>query len=206
MPEGSQWKHAPIDTPREDGATDTPTSQAPRRRPARAQARSKKPLVVGLVITIVLVLAAATGGYLWSKVQPAATVTQTQVANRTPFKMELPASIGEYSRDASDGQDPHKGEDGKVTLSATYAKGGRPAFVLMLARPYSETRALMTDLNMNAVAEQEDGLCGTSGDNNLTGCSVIRDDTGIVVVSQVDTSRADLMKLTDQIALAIAGQ
>lgn len=205
MADGSQWKHAPIDTPRVDEADRAPSPGA-RRRPARAQARSKKPLIIGLVITVVLVLAAATGGYVWSKVQPAATVTQTQMPNRTPFKFELPPTIGDYSRDASDGQDPHKGDDGKTTVSATYAKGGRPAFVLMLARPYSETRALMTDLNMNAVAEQEDGLCGTSGDNNLTGCSVIRDNTGIVVVSQVDTSRADLMKLTDQIALTIAGQ
>lgn len=226
------WRHVGGPSPATDpvGADETPgpdetapaagTSPAAAGRPrgVRIRGRSRRParaseplpsrgrrLLIGLVISALLIMLAAAGGYFVSHLAPDVVTTQTQTATRPPFAMQLPLQVGEYSRDANQGNTPTKNADGKTTLSATYTKGGQPAFVLLLARPYSDGKQFMLDLNMNAVTSLEDGMCGVSGDNSNSGCSVIRDDTGILVLSTVDMSRADLMALTHRIAQQVAG-
>ena len=156
--------------------------------------------MIGLLVSALLMALAAGGGYMASRMRPVETQTQTQVATKPPFKLELPLTVGEYSRDANDGNTSTTAPDGKKTLSATYSKGGQPAFVLLVARPYKAGKVFMRDLNMNVVSPVEEGLCGISGDNNNDGCSLIRSNTGILVLSTVDMSRADLMELTRQVA------
>lgn len=224
----SGWRHVPSPSeaePRDGGATSegepgagdgpggtTPTHVPGSRRVRRRPARASEPLpsrgrglLVGLVVSAMVVVLAAAGGYLASRLTPENVSTQTQTATRPPFELTLPLQIGEYSRDANEGNTPTRAADGKTTLSATYSKGGQPAFVLLLARPYPDGKQFMLDLNMNAVTPVEDGLCGVSGDNANNGCSVIRDNTGILVLSTVDVSRAELMDLTHQISRQVAG-
>lgn len=179
-----------------------------RRGPARAADPTPsrtRPLVIAAIVSLLLVGLAAGFGWVYARSQPDTVTTQTQLATRPPFEMVLPLEIGDYSRDANQGNTPNTGADGKVTISATYAKGGQPAFVLLLGRPYGDGREFMRDLNMNAIAEVDDGLCGISGDNQNDGCSLVRDNTGILVLSTVDISRADLMVITQQAATQLAG-
>lgn len=223
--DGSSWRHvsSPSDAPAVAEGTEPVPSAASepttapqgasrlrgrRRGPARAAEpvpRRHRGLLIGLIISALVVGVAAIGGYLVSRYTPETISTQTVAPTRPPFKLELPLQVGEYSRDANQGNTPTKGVDGKTTLSATYSKGGQPAFVLLVARPYTDGKVFMQDLNMNVVAPVEDGMCGVSGDNNNDGCSLIRDNTGILVLSTVDMSRTDLMALTRRIADQMAG-
>lgn len=211
--EGRSWHHvaspSSVSSAQEAEPTDGLVRENRRRRGmARAAEPSPsrtKPLVIAAIVSLLLVAMAAGFGWLYARSQPDSITTQTQVATKPPFAMTLPLEFGEYSRDANQGNTPNTGDDGKVTISATYAKGGQPAFVLLLGRPYADGRDFMRDLNMNAIAEVEDGLCGISGDNQNDGCSVIRDNTGILVLSTVDISRADLMLLTQQAATQLTG-
>lgn len=177
-----------------------------RRGPARAAEPvpgRARPIVIVLVVSLVLAIVAAGFGWLYARSRPSAVTTQTQVATRPPFELKLPLELGEYSRDANQGNSPNVSEDGKTTISATYSRGGQPAFILLLARPYDDGKVFMRDLNMNAVGSVEDGLCGISGDNQNDGCSLIRENTGILVLATVDLSRADLMNITHQAATAV---
>lgn len=176
----------------------------PRRRgrPARAAETTRRrgvALAIGLVISALLVALAAGGGWIVSRLTPEPTTTET-VATKPPFKMELPLGIGEYSRDANQGNSPKKNDDGTTTLSAPYSKGGQLAFVLLLARPYNDGRTFMRHADMNAVSEVQDGLCGISREHQRSGCSVIRSNTGILVLAQQDMSQEDLMALTLRVA------
>ena len=209
--DGGRWQH--VASPASPSDKVTPTDGLVRegrrrRRPARASEpvpSRTRPLVIGLVVSLLLVALAAGLGWTYARTRPTAVTTQTQLATKPPFEMVLPIELGEYSRDANQGNTPTVQSDGKTTISATYSRGGQPAFVLMLGRPYDDGKAFMRDLNMNAVAEVDDGLCGISGDNMNDGCSLIRDNTGILVLTTVDMSRADLMALTQQAATQLAG-
>ncbi|MGA4670022.1 hypothetical protein ACPCG0_09530 [Propionibacteriaceae bacterium Y1923] len=212
--DGSGWQH--VSSPASSDSADKvePSDGLVReRRRRRGPSRAAEPvpsrtrlLVIAGIVSLLLVATAAGVGWIYARSQPAAVTTQTQVATRPPFELVLPLEIGEYSRDANQGNSPNVGSDGKTTISATYARGGQPAFVLLLGRPYDDNREFMRDLNMNAVSEVEDGLCGISGDNQNNGCALIRDNTGILVLSTVDMSRADLMALTKQAATQLTGE
>lgn len=211
--EQGRWQHvaSPSRPPASDQVTPTDGLIRERRRrrgPARAAEPTTsrtRPLIIAAIVSLLLVGMAAGFGWIYARSQPDTVITQTQVPTRPPFDMVLPLQIGDYSRDANEGNTPSKGADGKQTLSATYAKGGQPAFVLLLGRPYDDGREFMRDLNMNAIGEVDDGLCGISGDNQNDGCSLIRDNTGILVLATVDLSRADLMAITQQAASQLAG-
>lgn len=214
MPEGESAPSSDLGVPAPDdrGRAIAPPPRRPRlgrRRPARAAdpiPSRGKALLIGLVISALLVALAALSGWLIARSTPEPVTTTTATATHPPFKMELPLQVGEYSRDANDGNEPVKGADGKLTLAATYRKGGQPAFVLIVGRPYSEGKTFMRESNMLGVAPVDDGLCGTSADHDgLDGCSLIRDNSGILVVSTVDISQQDLMALTQQVTRQIAG-
>lgn len=212
--ENEGWRHVSSPTSATSAAeaseVSTPGATARRRRrgPSRAAdpvPKRSRTLLIALLVSALLCALAAAGGYLVSRLTPSSTSTQTVAATRPPFEMELPLQVGEYSRDANQGNTPTKGVDGKSTLSATYSRGGQPAFVLLIARPYTDGKAFMRDLNMNVVAPVDEGLCGVSGDNNNDGCSLIRDNTGILVLATVDMSRAELMALTRKATQQMAG-
>lgn len=211
---GGGWRH--VSSPSSPGSSSAgePSDGLVRERPRRRRASRAaeplpsrtKPLVIAGIVSLLLVALATGFGWIYARSQPDSVTTQTQVATRPPFELVLPLEIGEYSRDANQGNSPNVGADGKTTISATYSKGGQPAFVLLLGRPYDDNREFMRDLNMNAVSEVDDGLCGISGDNQNDGCALIRDNTGILVLSTVDMARADLMALTQQAATQLTGQ
>lgn len=206
--DAGRWQHVASPATSSSATEVTPTDglvteRRRRRGPARASEpipSKTRPLIIAGIVSILLVAMAAGIGWVYARSQPDAVTTQTMVPTKPPFEMVLPLEIGAYSRDANQGNTPSTGADGKVTISATYTKGGQPAFVLLLGRPYTDGREFMRDLNMNAIAEVDDGLCGISGDNQNDGCSLIRDQTGILVLSTVDISRADLMVITQQVA------
>ncbi|MGA4506688.1 hypothetical protein ACQB6R_14155 [Propionibacteriaceae bacterium G1746] len=184
-----------------DGLVRTPVRRRGRMaRAAEPQQSRLRPWVIGAVVAVLLVALAAGLGWIYARSQPDVVNTQTQVATGTPFRLELPIQLGEFSRDANQGNTPNVNRDGKTTLSATYSKGGQPQFVLLLARPYDTTEVFMRDLNMNAISNVDAGMCGVSGDNMNDGCALIRDQTGILVLSTVDMSREQLMKITQQAA------
>jgi len=158
-----------------------------------------------VIVSLIVITLAAGSGYLVNRLRPQAVTTQTATVTGPPFEMKLPLSIEEYSRDANEGNNPATAADGKVTLSAAYSKGGQDAFIVVLARPYSDAKTFMQDANMHVVAPVEDGMCGISGDNKNDGCALMRDNTGILVVSTTSTSRKDLMALTRKVADTVAG-
>ncbi|WP_026377597.1 MULTISPECIES: hypothetical protein [Aestuariimicrobium] len=159
-----------------------------------------------LVATVVLALVAAAGAYLVNRWTPTATQTTTVTPPppRATWALELPVTVGAYSRDASEGATPSLGTDGKTTISARYSKEGRQAAVVLMSRPYKNLKEFMTVANMNAVTPQGEALCGFSGDFNTEGCAIQRDDTVILTVAVGDTTRTELLALADNVAAQVA--
>lgn len=192
-------------------------SRGRRRRPARGVVEDKAPKrragLILAIVTVMLVLAASASGYLVNKFTPATVTTQTVTPSAAPatWKLALPVTIGEYSRDANVGASPVVGADKKQTVSAPYTKAGQPAVVMVLSRPHADGKLFMQEANMNAVVEmmgttpENSGWCGVSGDNNLDGCALIRDDTAVMVLAVQDISRVDLMALVVEVADTIDG-
>lgn len=159
-----------------------------------------------LVATVVLALLAAAGAYLANRLTPAAiqTSTVTPPPPSATWALDLPVTVGAYSRDASEGATPSTGSDGKTTVSARYSTHGKQAAVVLMSRPYKNLDEFMTVANMNALTPQGDALCGFSGDFNTEGCGIQRDDTAILVVAIGDTSRTELLQLAQAVAEQVA--
>lgn len=187
-----------------------PSRRGRKARPARAlkedTSARRRTLLILAVATVIVALLAAASAYLANRLTPEAvqTTTVTPPPPSATWALELPVTVGEYSRDASDDATPTKGSDGKTTISARYARNGQQAAVVLISRPYRDLEEFMTLANMNAVTPQGEALCGYSGDFNTEGCAIQRDDTAILVVAVGDTSRADLLSLADDVAAQVA--
>lgn len=203
------WKH--VAGPDEPPQPTTGGRRAQARRPARVQVEDKTPrrraMLILTVVTVALVAIAAGGGYLVNRLSPASVITQTVTPTAAPgsWPLALPVSIGDYSRDANQGATPTRGADGKQTVSAQYSRQGEPAALILLSRPHTDGKLFMQEANMNAVTEASTGWCGISGDNDLDGCLVIRDQTAVLVMAIQDISRDDLIALTTQVADQVDG-
>lgn len=198
---GRRFAEEPDESPETDG---TPEDSADRRRrgPSRAaepeagSRPSRRALLFGTVLVLVVVIVAGVAAYFINSAQPA----DPSVRPSSKWALALPVQIGDYSRDPNAGGSP-SADSGRTTVSATYAKGGKDAVVVLMSRPESNLKTFMKDAAMNAVTEQElsngsgSAQCGTSSDNNYTGCVVLQDDTAVLVMGLLDQSRQELADL-----------
>lgn len=177
-------------------------SDSRRRRPSRAaepdssSGPSRRALLIGTFVVVLVVVVAGIAAYFINSSQPTTPTTRPS----STWELALPVQVGNYTRDPNSASSPSAGS-GRTTVSATYAKDGKDAVVILMTRPESDLKQFMKDAAMNAVTEQElskgsgSAQCGTSSDNNYTGCVVLRDDTAVLVMGLLDQSRQDLADL-----------
>lgn len=192
----------------DSGVESGPASRRRRRGPARAETQPKRHRAALLVAigSLVLVAVAATSGYLINRLNPTPVATTTVVARAT-WPLALPVTVGDYSRNVNQGASPSSGADGKQAVAATYAKGGQAAITVLAARPTTDLKTFLIDLNVGAVQAVEDAQCGIQGDgDNYSACAVVRDGTGILVLDlQGSLSRESLVAIAKQVATQMAG-
>lgn len=198
---GRRFAEDPDETPE---IQDIPDDSGDRRRrgPSRAAEPeagtrpSRRALLIGTIFVVLVVIVAGIAAYFINTAQPADPTARPS----STWELALPVQVGDYSRDPNAGSSP-SADGGRTTVSATYAKGGKDAVVVLMTRPESDLKKFMKDAAMNAVTEQElsngkgTAQCGTSSDNNYTGCVVLQDDTAVLVMGLLDQSRQELADL-----------
>lgn len=170
-----------------------------RRGPSRAAepppgpGLSRRTVLAGLIITIVVLLVAGAAAYFINAAQPATPSAPPS----SRWALALPVQVGQYSRDPNGGSTPSSG-GGRTTISATYSRNGKAAYVVLMSRPENDPKRFMDEAAMSAVSEQSlsdrsgAALCGTSSDSNATGCVVMKDNTAVLAMGLADQSRQDI--------------
>ncbi len=196
------------------GSPGAPRRQGRRRGPSRAadevhRGPSHKAMLIGTIVALVVIIVAGVAAYVINSTQPAAPASTP--APTSTWKLELPVQIGSYTRDPNAGASPST-QAGSTTTSATYAKGGQDAVVVLMSRPQTDMKAFMADAGMNAVTEQDlsdrsgTALCGIDPDHNDTGCVVLQENTAVLVLGLLDQSRQDMADLAEQTARQVSGR
>jgi len=164
----------------------------------------KRPgVAVGILASVAVIVAAGLGGYWLGQQGDEAVDTPTAAAN--PWTLALPDTVDEYSRNpGSDESQTTSSAPPKTTISATYSKGGQTSVLVLLSRPDANAETFLREAAFNVVLAQDHGFCGTSTDNDLEGCAVVRDNTSILAVGMVDQSREELMSVAELFADTVA--
>lgn len=159
-------------------------------------------LVVALLAVAVMVVSGLAG--LWAaRSVPGDEITVTVLPSRTPWPLDPPIRVGDYSRDPNVKPSPHSAGQ-KTTTSATYSKGGTAAVILLLSRPETKGEDFLRDNGLTDITPVDESFCGVSTDTNLDGCVVLVDRTAVLVVGLQGQTRDVLTTLADQFAATLS--
>lgn len=128
-------------------------SLEPSRRP-----RNSMTIAVAVVAVIVVLGLVVMVGWLSSR-----TGAQTTTANPLSAPLELPETAGEFVRDPNATPSPAtmtvQGTEAQ-SVTSTYYEESTKSLIVMAVRPVGQSTDLVSELDITAVRDVGDGLCG----------------------------------------------
>ncbi len=171
-----------------------PGSPQPARRSTYAVVVAAVVVVLGLVVLV---------GWLSSRAGSLAPS-----ANPATLPLALPTTAGTFQLDPNAKPSPAVmplGEDQAQSITATYYEGSDRALLVMGVRPVADSNDLVAELDITAVRQVGDGLCGRYPTGQDV-CVVRSSNVGVVGVGLANQSLEQVVEESTLIAQALVSQ
>lgn len=172
---------------------------------AQPSAKSRNPMTIVVVVAVIIAVIGlvAMVGWLTSR-----TGSQTATADPMSAPLELPAEAGEFRLNPND--DPTSapmtiGESPAQSITGTYYKESVKSLLVMAVRPVGESTDLVEELDITAVRDVGDGICGRYPTGQDV-CIVRSDNVGVIGVGLDGQTLEDLVTDSASVATAITSQ
>lgn len=165
--------------------------------------RNSMTIVVAVVAVIVVLGLVVMIGWLASR-----TGAQTTTANPMSAPLELPEEAGEFTRDPNATPTPATmtvQDTEAQSVTGTYYEESTKSLIVMAVRPVTESTDLVSELDITAVRNVGDGLCGRYPTGQDV-CIIRADNIGLVGVGLDEQTLEDTVTDLGVVAQTMVSQ